>query len=106
MRLWLPTLAVFLAFSFFPFGSSRRQRTHGAQDFNTYGCRHCHTVDGVGGQRGPDLSDVGKLMTKSALRRQIVHGGTSMPPFRNVLDRRQLNDLIAYLRSNRRNTGE
>lgn len=75
--------------------SSNSQR--GAELFNTSGCRHCHSIDRVGGHIGPDLSNVGAILTKKAIRKQIIDGGKQMPPFRHVLKRAEINDLVAYL---------
>jgi mono/diheme cytochrome c family protein len=90
---------VVLAFSSLALASSRNQRAHGAAVFNESGCRHCHAVGGVGGHKGPDLSDVGRRKSKTAMRRQIVYGSKVMPAFGDDLDPDELRDLIAYLRS-------
>jgi mono/diheme cytochrome c family protein len=81
------------------FASSRSQRERGAVVFATSGCQHCHSIHNVGGHRGPDLSNVGRTKSKAAMRKQILYGDQVMPPFQDVLQQRQLDDLIAYLRS-------
>ena len=79
--------------------SSRKQREHGAQIFDTSGCLHCHMIGEKGATRGPNLSSVGIKMKPAALRKQIVNGGRGMPAFGDVLERKELDDLLAYLRS-------
>jgi ubiquinol-cytochrome c reductase cytochrome b subunit len=79
--------------------SSSSQRAHGEQVFNTSGCRQCHTVGKTGGTRGPNLSAIGKMLSKNAIRKQIVYGGKSMPPFGTILEKSDLNALVAYLQS-------
>ncbi len=83
--------------------SSSSQRAHGEQVFNTSGCRQCHTIGNSGGARGPNLSAIGKMLSKAAIRKQIVYGGKSMPPFGTILDKSDLDAVVAYLRSLRGN---
>lgn len=84
--------------------SSRSRR--GAELFATSGCQHCHSMNHVGGKKGPDLSNVGRTVNKAALRRQIVEGGDEMPPFGDVLEPAEVKDLVAYLHSCRAKTGK
>jgi mono/diheme cytochrome c family protein len=79
--------------------SSRSQREHGSELFKADGCVHCHTINKDGGDKGPDLSSVGRTATPAAIRKQIVEGGKGMPPFGEILQPKELDDLIAYLRS-------
>ncbi len=79
--------------------SARKQREHGSEIFNATGCMHCHTIGNVGGNKGPNLSGVGRTVMPAAMRKQIVDGGKGMPPFGEILKPKELNDLIAYLRS-------
>jgi len=99
MRLYLFALALLLVFARAGFASSRTQQEHGASIFNTSGCTHCHSVRNAGGHKGPDLSGVGRRLTKDQMRRQIVEGSKLMPPFRDDLQGADLADLIAYLHS-------
>ena len=100
MKLAPALLAVFLlVVSPVSRASSRSKRTHGEQVFNTSGCRQCHTIGNSGGTRGPNLSAIGKTLTVAAIRKQIVYGGKSMPPFGTILDKSDLDALVAYLRS-------
>ena len=77
----------------------------GAEVFAANGCLHCHSIGGVGGHRGPDLSDVGKRRSKTAIREQIVRGSKVMPAYGDVLTRVQIDDLVRYLRSCRQKPG-
>lgn len=82
------------------FASSRTRR--GAQVFATSGCQHCHSMNHIGGKKGPDLSSVGRTVKKTEIRRQIVEGGDQMPPFGQVLEPAEVKDLVAYLHSCRK----
>ena len=88
-----------MAFSTLALGSSRKQRARGAAVFEDTGCRHCHSINNLGGHKGPDLSGVGRRKSKAAIRQQIVYGDKVMPAFGDDLAAGELNDLIAYLRS-------
>lgn len=79
--------------------SSRMQRERGAQLFDTSGCLHCHMMGTEGATRGPNLSEVGSKLQPAAMRERIVNGGRGMPAFGDVLKRKELDDLVAYLRS-------
>ncbi len=99
MRLWLSILAVFLICPCEVHSSSDSQRAHGAAIFAESGCLHCHAIGKTGGSAGPNLSGVGERLREAQMRRQIVNGSKVMPPFGNVLDERDLADLLIYLRS-------
>jgi mono/diheme cytochrome c family protein len=79
--------------------SSSEQRARGAQVFADNGCQHCHTIRQNGGDKGPDLSGVGRRLNKDQIKTQILQGGHSMPPFADVLQKSETEDLVAYLRS-------
>ncbi|MFP5206664.1 MAG: c-type cytochrome [Acidobacteriota bacterium] len=79
--------------------SSRNLLAQGERVFDTSGCRQCHTIGNSGGTRGPNLSAIGKMLSKKAIRKQIVYGGKSMPPFGTILDKSDLDAVVAYLRS-------
>ena len=99
MRLWLPALVGLLVSCSSVFASSRKERDEGAALFASSGCQHCHTVGNVGGHRGPNLSGVGRIKSKSAIRKQIVGGSNIMPPFGEVLKPAEIDDLVAFLHS-------
>ena len=93
-------LSVILTPSFFAHAaSSAEQRARGAQVFADNGCAHCHTIRHKGGDKGPDLSDVGRRLNEDQIRAQILKGGQTMPPFAEVLQKSETEDLVAFLRS-------
>jgi mono/diheme cytochrome c family protein len=83
------------------------------------GCILCHVIDGSGGTRAPDLTEIASragarvagLTAEQYVREKIKAGLTYqftvpefspiMPPFRDILSDDQLDDLIAYLLSPR-----
>jgi mono/diheme cytochrome c family protein len=66
---------------------------------NDQGCAACHTVGGLGGSTGPDLSRAGARWSKSHMREAIVAPeDPEMPAFDN-LTAEQLDDLVNYLSS-------
>lgn len=79
--------------------SSRKKREHGEEIFRENGCLHCHTMGNVGGHKGPNLSGVGRKFKPSAIRKQIIEGGNEMPPFGDVFEQNELDNLVAYLHS-------
>jgi mono/diheme cytochrome c family protein len=99
MKGWIPGLCLVLAAGSQAFASSQSQRAHGTAVFAANGCGHCHSINKVGGHKGPDLSGVGRKMSKSKIREQILHGGNEMPSFTDDLQADEVNDLVAYLRS-------
>jgi ubiquinol-cytochrome c reductase cytochrome b subunit len=100
------SLLVFLLIAVAPaaHASSRAQREHGAALFNTNGCLHCHTMGSQGGNRGPNLSDAGRKFKPQDMRKQLEEGGKGMPAFREIIEPKDLDDLVAYLRSCKANT--
>jgi mono/diheme cytochrome c family protein len=100
MRLRLPVLCFFLLIaSSMVSASSRKERQHGAALFASSGCQHCHMIGSVGGNRGPDLSGVGRIKSKAAIRQQIVTGSKVMPAFGDILQPVEIDDLVAFLQS-------
>ncbi len=71
--------------------------TDGPTLFRERGCAHCHEIKGVGGDKGPDLSGVGRRMKKDAIERQIVQGGDAMPAFGQALPSEEIAVLVGYL---------
>jgi len=80
---------------------------HGMQLVNRYMCQGCHQIDGVGGEEGPDLSDVGTQRSWLWLyahlaRPQAVTVGSTMPVF--ALSRDEIKDITIYLMTLRKSS--
>lgn len=71
----------------------------GGRLFQKNGCQHCHSIAGVGGTRGPDLASVGDRIGSRQIKKRILHGGGGMPPFAQVLTKKEVKDLAAFLSS-------
>jgi mono/diheme cytochrome c family protein len=65
--------------------------------FNTQGCTACHSVDGIGGDVGGDLSTVGADLNAEDLRSQIVDPDDREMPAFDQLTPEQLDDLVHFL---------
>jgi ubiquinol-cytochrome c reductase cytochrome b subunit len=76
--------------------------TDGAKLFFSKGCEYCHLVDGQGGIRGPDLSDVGSRLTSDQIITRIYSGATNMPSYVNTLSTSELRALVAFLETRRK----
>lgn len=77
----------------------------GAVTLQFKACRNCHSLDGVGGKRGPDLTFVGTRLNRPQLIRQVVQGGGYMPAYGNQLSSAEVDALVAFLAA-RRPAGE
>lgn len=93
--------SVLLAVAGFPgrrvSAASSADRAAGAVVFKQNGCEHCHGPNGVGTDRGPSLSTVGKRLNKDQIEHQILGGGKQMPPFADVLTFDETRKLVDYL---------
>ncbi len=69
----------------------------GANVFQEKQCRNCHSIGGLGGQRGPALDDVATRMTRDQMRFKVVTGGGNMPAFGKDLSPAEIQALVAYL---------
>ena len=105
MRSWPALPALLLVFCSPIIAASKEQRARGAALFASSGCQHCHMMNGVGGHRGPNLSNVGRTATKAAIRKQIIHGSETqlsdvchqgLVP-RNALSRQFGTELLDFL---------
>jgi ubiquinol-cytochrome c reductase cytochrome b subunit len=74
----------------------------GAVLFDERGCLNCHMVKGWGGRRGPDLTYIGDELTQANMVIRIVNGGTNMPAFGNMLKPAEIDALVAFLSSRKR----
>ena len=81
--------------------SVREDRAAAQALFHDKGCEHCHGVNGVGGEKGPDLSGVGRRLKPVQIERQIREGGEAMPPFNDVLAPDEVKLLVVWLSGNR-----
>jgi len=80
-------------------GTSAIPIVTGAQLFHDKGCEFCHTIDGQGGMRGPDLTEVANRLSVNDLRIKIANGGSNMPSFAGILNHDELDNLVAFLES-------
>lgn len=71
--------------------------------FKTQGCSACHTINGIGGKIGPDLTKVGSRRDREWIEEQIKdpksHNPASMMPSYAHLPQKDLEALIDYLTS-------
>jgi ubiquinol-cytochrome c reductase cytochrome b subunit len=74
----------------------------GGQLFHQRGCEYCHTVDGYGGKRGPNLSTIGDQRGSTQLTIRILNGGINMPAFGSILKPDEVEALVAFLESRRK----
>lgn len=77
--------------------ASKAVRRQGAAVFHEKGCEHCHGVDGIGTDKGPDLSGVGRQLHKPEIAKQIHDGGKEMPAFGDALTDDEIQQLVEYL---------
>jgi ubiquinol-cytochrome c reductase cytochrome b subunit len=71
--------------------------TEGARLFHAKGCEFCHAIEGYGGKRGPDLSDVRSRMAPDQIAARITNGSQSMPAYARMLTPEQVRSLVAFL---------
>jgi ubiquinol-cytochrome c reductase cytochrome b subunit len=71
----------------------------GALVFQNKQCRNCHSLGGLGGQRGPALDRVSTVMTSSQLVRQVIQGGGNMPAYGKNLSPFEVAALVAFMRT-------
>jgi len=60
-------------------------------------CRNCHSLDGIGGKRGPALDTVAVRLTPDQLVRQVIQGGGNMPAYGKNLNPAETTALVAFL---------
>jgi ubiquinol-cytochrome c reductase cytochrome b subunit len=76
------------------------QQSRGATVFYQKGCIYCHQIAGVGGQRGPDLTNLPQQRNRDQTTLQIANGSFNMPGFRDNLPPDDLEALLAFLYRN------
>src|SRR5579859_3539659 len=69
----------------------------GALVFQVKQCRNCHSLDELGGQRGPTLDSVAVRLTRDQLIRQVIQGGGNMPAYGKNLSPAETTALVAFL---------
>jgi ubiquinol-cytochrome c reductase cytochrome b subunit len=69
----------------------------GAIVFQAKQCRNCHSLDKVGGLRGPALDDVATRLTEDQLFRQVLQGGGNMPAYGKNLSPSETTALVRFL---------
>ncbi len=72
----------------------------GAVVFQNKNCRNCHALDGVGGERGPDLSRVGTRLTRDQLIDQVSNGtpgGGNMPAYGKEINPAEMDAVVAFM---------
>ena len=77
-------------------------RLQGALVFQNKDCRNCHALEGSGGKRGPDLTAVGKRLTRDQLIDQVSNGtpgGGNMPAYGKQINPAEMTALVAFLES-------
>jgi len=83
---------------------TKQKAAAGALLFRERGCARCHGEGGIGGKKGPPLTDLRKKKewTAAKIAAQIQNGGQRMPPFGEALSRDEIAQLVAYLRAKHR----
>jgi ubiquinol-cytochrome c reductase cytochrome b subunit len=72
----------------------------GAVMLQNKNCRNCHALEGIGGQRGPDLTTVGTRLTRDQLIDQVSNGtpgGGNMPAYGKQVNPAELTALVEFL---------
>jgi ubiquinol-cytochrome c reductase cytochrome b subunit len=80
-------------------GATPRQ-LQGAIVFQNKDCRNCHALEGIGGQRGPDLTTVGSRLTFDQLIDQVSNGtpgGGNMPAYGKQINPNEMSALVDFL---------
>jgi ubiquinol-cytochrome c reductase cytochrome b subunit len=96
---WSPIMD---AWSSVPIPSEYLQRRtalerRGALVFQAKQCRNCHSLDNMGGKRGPALDRVALRLTQDQLIRQVIQGGGNMPAYGKNLSPAETTALVAFL---------
>ena len=69
----------------------------GAQLFEGEKCIACHSIEGDGGKRGPDLTAVGSRLSPEELTSRIASGGNNMPAYGANLQPEEMQALVDFL---------
>jgi ubiquinol-cytochrome c reductase cytochrome b subunit len=71
----------------------------GAVVFQSKQCRNCHSLNGVGGERGPALDSIASRMTEDQMIRQVLQGGGNMPAYGKNLSPAEVTALVSFLKT-------
>jgi ubiquinol-cytochrome c reductase cytochrome b subunit len=85
--------------------ASTPRQLQGSIVFQNKDCRNCHALEGIGGKRGPDLTDVGSRLTVDQLIDQVSNGtpgGGNMPAYGKQIDPNEMTALVDFLTNLRR----
>ena len=79
-----------------PTPSAKGNATAGKTVFTSAGCTTCHTLKDAGshGTVGPNLDQLKPV--EAVVQRQVENGGGGMPPFKDQLSPKQIQDVAAY----------
>jgi len=69
----------------------------GTHLFYIKGCEYCHQINGYGGFKGPNLTEVGNRLDLSLIKIRIVNGGPDMPSFGGALSKDEVDALAIFL---------
>ncbi|MDQ2776434.1 MAG: cytochrome b N-terminal domain-containing protein [Acidobacteriota bacterium] len=72
---------------------------HGAIVFQNKQCRNCHSLGGVGGERGPALDEVATRLTADEMVRQVIQGGGNMPAYGKKLSPAEVEALVSFMQT-------
>jgi mono/diheme cytochrome c family protein len=67
----------------------------GRELWRAHACQTCHSIYGLGGHSGPDLTNVMRRESADYVRASVLGGRAGMPAIE--LGERELVDLVAYL---------
>ena len=70
------------------------------------GCIMCHNIAGAGGNRGPQLTEIGDRLSEDQLVWRILNGGHNMPAYTTILKPDEVQQLVAFLETLKATQGE
>lgn len=85
-------------------GASSGPVYEGAMVFNKMACLFCHTIEGHGGKRGPNLTWIADRLTRDQIKLRIMNGAYNMPVFGRILSTAETENLLDFL-STRKKSG-